>query len=132
MCYEITNSYLHIDQKSQIIASTRSDTVDKKILKWGNIILVQRRKRLPGITTVGLSCLWEYFFIKAQQIPNSFRCSKLPHARLPNCFALIKKKLSYVREFCTRKPQRVIAFPYTNHKGNLVHRSIWQTHLAFR
>ena len=140
MCYEITNSYLHIDQKSQIIASTqeairltRKYLLSEIFVRWSPLngeisFSYNGGKDCQVLLLLYLSCLWEYFFIKAQNSQFDFEFQSFPMQRLPTVFIDQEETFPTLENFVW-KPQSDIAFPYTNHKGNLVHRSIWQTHL---
>lgn len=98
LCYEITNSYLHIDQKSQIIASTqeairltRKYLLSEIFARWSPLngeisFSYNGGKDCQVLLLLYLSCLWEYFFIKAQNSQFDFEFQSFPMQRLPTVF----------------------------------------------
>ncbi|CAI4037858.1 hypothetical protein SMKI_04G1920 [Saccharomyces mikatae IFO 1815] len=98
LCYEITNSYLHIHQKSQIIASTqeairltRKYLLNEIFVRWSPLngeisFSYNGGKDCQVLLLLYLSCLWEYFFIKAQNSQFDFEFQSFPMQRLPTVF----------------------------------------------
>ncbi|CAI1904394.1 hypothetical protein SEUBUCD646_0D01990 [Saccharomyces eubayanus] len=98
LCYEITNSYLQIHQESQIISSTqeairltRKYLLSEIFVRWsplnGDISFSYNGgKDCQVLLLLYLSCLWEYFFIKAQNSQFDFEFQSFPMQRLPTVF----------------------------------------------
>ncbi|EHN03262.1 Fad1p [Saccharomyces cerevisiae x Saccharomyces kudriavzevii VIN7] len=98
LCYEITNSYLHINKESRIIASTqeairltRQYLLNEIFVRWSPLngeisFSYNGGKDCQVLLLLYLSCLWEYFFIKAQNSQFDFEFQSFPMQRLPTVF----------------------------------------------